>query len=67
MHSINGNTTHPLTQINVSNLENHMQQVLMQFDRQYNFTIKMVKNYEYYQMQVRHSDLLLSQSVDQLE
>jgi len=44
-----------------------MQQVLMQFDQQYNFTMEMVKNYEYYQMQVRHSDLLLLRSMDQLE
>jgi len=29
--------------------------------------MEMVKNYEYYQMQVRHSDLLLSRLVDQLE
>ena len=39
----------------------------MQFDQQYNFIMEMVKNYEYYQMQVRHSDLLLSRLVDQLE
>ena len=39
----------------------------MQFDQQYNFTMEMVKNYEYYQMQVRHSDLLLLRSMDQLE
>jgi len=44
-----------------------MQQMLMQFDQQYNFTMEMVKNYEYYQMQVRHYDLLLSRSMDQLE
>ena len=44
-----------------------MQQMLMPFDQQYNFTMEMVKNYEYYQMQVRHSDSLLSRSVDQLE
>jgi len=41
--------------------------MLIQLDRQYNFTREMVKNYEYYQMQVRHSDLLLSRSVDQLD
>jgi len=29
--------------------------------------MEMVKNYEYYQTQVRHSDLLLSRLVDQLE
>ena len=39
----------------------------MRFDQQYNFTMEMVKNYECYQMQVRHFDLLLSRSVDQLE
>jgi len=40
---------------------------LIQFDRQYNFTMEMVKNYEYYQMQTRHFDSLLLRSVDQLE
>ena len=44
-----------------------MQQMLMQFDQQYNSTAEMVKNYEYYQIQVRHSDLLLLRSMDQLE
>jgi len=66
-HLTKWNTTHKLTQINFSNLENQMQQMLMQFDQQYNYTMEMVKNYEYYQMQVRHSDLLLSRSMDQLE
>jgi len=51
MHSTNGNTTHMPTQFNFSNLENQTQQILIQFDRQYNFTMEMVKNYEYYQMQ----------------
>ena len=40
---------------------------MIQFDRQYNFTMEMVKNYEYYQMQTRHFDSLLLRSVDQLE
>ena len=66
-HSTNWNATLKLTQINLSNFENQMQQMLMPFDQQYNFTMEMVKNYEYYQMQVRHSDSLLSRSVDQLE
>ena len=66
-HSTNWNTTRTLTQINFPNLENQTQQILMEFDQQYNFTMEMVKNYEYYQMQVRHFDLLLSRSVDQLE
>jgi len=39
----------------------------MQFDQQYNFTTEMVKNYEYYQMQVQHFDLLFSRLVEQLE
>jgi len=39
----------------------------MEFDQQYNFIVEMVKNYEYYQIQARHSDLLLLQSMDQLE
>jgi len=44
-----------------------MRQMLMQFDQQYNFAMEVVKNYEYYQIQVRHFDLLLSRLVDQLE
>ena len=51
-HSTNWNTTHTLTQINFSHWENQIQQILMQFDQQYKFTMEMVKNYEYYQMQV---------------
>jgi len=66
-HLTTWNTTHNSIQINFFNLENKMQQMLMQFDQQYNFTMEMVKNYEYYQMQVRHSDLLLLRSMDQLE
>jgi len=66
-HLTNWNTTHTLTPINSSNLESQMQRILMEFDRQYNFTLEMVKNYEYYQIQVRHFDLLISRSVDQLE
>ena len=46
---------------------NQTQQILIQFDRQYNFTMEMIKNYEYYQMQVRHVDSLLLRLVDQLE
>ena len=67
IHSTNWNTTHTLTQINLSNFENQMQQMLTQFDQQYNVTMEMVRNYEYYQMEVRHSDLLLSRLMDQLE
>jgi len=67
MHSTNGNTTHVPRQFNFSYLENQTQQILMQFDRQYNFTMEMVKNYEYYQMQARHFDSLLLRLVDQLE
>jgi len=66
-HLTNWNTTHKLTRIKFYNLENQMQQMLMQFDQQYNSTAEMVKNYEYYQIQVRHSDLLLLRSMDQLE
>ena len=66
-HLTNWNTTYTLTPINSSNLESQMQRILMEFDRQYNFTLEMVKNYEYYQIQVRHFDLLISRSVDQLE
>ena len=39
----------------------------MEIDQQYNFTMETVKNYEYYQMQVRHFDSLLLRLVDQLE
>jgi len=67
IHSTNWNVTHMLTHTNVSNLENQIQQILLQFDQQNNFTMEMVKNYEYYQMQVRHFDSLLLRLVDQLE
>jgi len=67
IHLTNRNTTHTWTPINSSNSEGQTQQILMEFDRQYNFTMEMVKNYGYYQMQLRHFDLLLSRSVDQLE
>jgi len=67
MHSTNGNTTHAPRQFNFTYLENQTQQILIQFDRQYNFTMEMVKNYEYYQMQARHFDSLLLRLVDQLE
>jgi len=67
MHLTNGNTTHAPTQFNFSYLENQTQQILIQFDRQYNFTMEMVKNHEFYQLQVRHFDSLLLRLVDQLE
>ena len=67
MHSANGNTTHKPGQFNFSYVENQTQQILIQFDQQYNFTMEMVKNYEYYQMQARHFDSLLLRLVDQLE
>jgi len=47
-HSTNGNTTHTLTQFNCSALENQIQQMLIHFDQQYNFSMEMVKNNEYY-------------------
>jgi len=56
-----------LSQINFSNLEKQIQQMWMQFDQQYNFTMEMVKNHEYRHMLVQHFDLLLSRTVDQLE
>jgi len=67
VHSTNGNTIHALRQFNFSNLENQIQQILMQFDQQNNFTMEMVKNYDYYQMQVRHYDSLLLRLMDQFE
>jgi len=67
MHSTNGNTIHTPRQFNFSNLENQIQQILMQFDQQNNFTMDMVKNYDYYQMQVRHYDSLLLRLMDQFE
>jgi len=66
-HSPNWNTTHTPRQLNFSYLENQTQQMLIQFDGQYNFTMEMVKNYEYYQMQARHFDSLLLRLVNQLE
>jgi len=65
MHSTN--TIHAPRQFNFSNLENQIQQILMQFYQQNNFTMEMVKNYDYYQMQVRHFDSSLLRLVDQLE
>jgi len=59
MHSANGNPIHASRQFNFSYLENQTQQMLLQFDQQNNFTMEMVKNYNYYQMQVRHFDSLL--------
>ena len=67
IHSTDWNVTHTLTHTNFSNLENQIQQILRQFDQQNNFTMEMVKNFEYYQMQVRHFDSLLFRLVDQLE
>jgi len=67
MHSTNGNTVHAPRQFNFSNLENQIQQILLQFDQQNNFTMGMVKNYDRYQMQVRHFDSLLLRLRDQLE
>ena len=67
MHSNNGNTIYAPRQFNFSNLENQKQQILIQFDQQNNFTMEMVKNYEYYQMQVLHFDSLLLRLMDLLE
>jgi len=53
--------------MNSSHLESQMKQILIHFDQQYNFTMKMVKIFEYYQMQARHFDSLLLRLVDQLE
>ena len=66
-HLINWNATHTLTHANFFNLEIQLQQILLQFDQQNNFTMEMVKNYDHYQMQVRHFDSLLLRLVDQLE
>jgi len=44
-HLTNWNTTHKLTWINFSSLENQMLQILMQFNQQFNFTMEMVKKY----------------------
>ena len=66
-HLTNWNTSHTLTPMNFSSLENQMQQILMEFDQQYNFTMGMVKNYEYYRMQAQQFDSLLLRLVVQLE
>jgi len=66
-HLTNWNTTHTLTPMNSSHLESQMKWILMEFDRQYNFTMEIVKNYVYYQMQAQHFDSLLLRLVDQLE
>jgi len=66
-HLINWNAAHTLTHANFFNLEIQLQQILLQFDQQNNFTMEMVKNYDHYQMQVRHFDSLLLRLVDQLE
>ena len=66
-HLTNLTTDQNLTQANSRTLENRMQQMLMRFDQQYNFTVEMVKNYETYGMQKRNSDLLLLRLMDQLE
>jgi len=67
VHSTNWNVTYTLTHTNLSNLENQIQQILLQFDQQNNFTMEMVKNYDYYQMQVRHYDSLLLRLMDQFK
>jgi len=67
IQSINWNVAHTLTHANFSNLENQTQQTLLQYDQHNNFTVEMVKNYEYYQMQIRHFDSLLLRLMDQLE
>ena len=66
-HSTNGNTVHAPRRFNFSSLENQTQQILIQFDRKNNLTMEMVKNYDYYQMQVRHYDSLLLRLMDQFE
>ena len=48
-------------------MENQTQQILSQFDQQNNFTMEMVRNYDYYQMQIQHFDSLLLRVMDQLE
>ena len=67
MHLINGRIIPMPRQFNFSYLENQTQQVLAQFDQQSNFTMEMVKNYDYYHMQIRHFDSLLLRLMDQLE
>jgi len=67
MHSTNGNAVYVPRQFNSSNLENQIQQILLQFDQQNNFTMEMVKNYDQYQIQKRHFDSLLLRLMDQLE
>ena len=67
MHLITGSIIPMPRQFNFSYLENQTQQVLSQFDQQSNFTMEMVKNYEYYKMQVRHFDSLLLHLMDQQE
>ena len=54
LHSSNGNTVYGPRQFNFSKLENQIQQLLSQFDQQSNYTMEMVKNYEYYEMQIRY-------------
>ena len=67
IHSANGNPIHAPRQNNFLYLENQTQQILLQFDQQNNFTMEMVENYDYYQMQVRHLDSLLLRVREQLE
>jgi len=52
MHLINGSVIPMSRQFNISYLENQTQQVLSQFDQQSNFTMEIVKNYDYYQIQI---------------
>ena len=66
-HLTNWNTTRTFTPMNSSHLKSQMKRILMEFDRQYNFIMEMVKNYEYYEMQARHFDSLRLRLVDQLE
>ena len=66
-HLTNWYVTHTLTRTNLSNLEDEIQQILLQFDQQNNFTMEMVKNYDHYQMQVRHFDSLLLRLMDHLD
>ena len=66
-HSIYGNASHIFIHTKFFNSENQLQQILRQFDGQNNFTMEMIKNYEYYQMHARHSAPLSLRMMDQLE
>lgn len=52
---------------NLLDLEQTIQMRLLQFDRQYNYTLDIIKSYDYYMMQVRVLESLLLQSMDQSE